>query len=77
MTALEMRDGELGGILASYSTHHAPPQWLPAVIAEFHRALAPRGHLLWADHASDERLQPPKATGIRCPTGRTSCPWAT
>lgn len=31
MTALEMRDDELGGILAWYSTRHTPPRWLPTV----------------------------------------------
>ncbi|MFF0745501.1 class I SAM-dependent methyltransferase [Streptomyces sp. NPDC004111] len=38
MTALETGDGELGGILAWYSTHHTPPKWLPTVFAEFHTA---------------------------------------
>ncbi|MEV6741429.1 class I SAM-dependent methyltransferase [Streptomyces sp. NPDC051104] len=63
MTALEMRDDELGGILAWYSTHHTPPQWLPAVFAEFHRTLAPGGYLLWGDYVGDERLQPTQGYG--------------
>ncbi|GGO43660.1 methyltransferase [Streptomyces daqingensis] len=63
MTALETRDGELGGILAWYSTHHTPPQWLPAVFAEFHRTLAPGGYLLWGDYVGDERLQPTRGYG--------------
>ncbi|MFC9029217.1 class I SAM-dependent DNA methyltransferase [Streptomyces arboris] len=46
MAALEAGDGALGGILAYYSTHHMPPGSLPEVFAEFHRALAPGGHLL-------------------------------
>ncbi|MFJ2027666.1 class I SAM-dependent DNA methyltransferase [Streptomyces sp. NPDC087897] len=46
MSALTADDGELGGILAFSSTHHLPPVELPAVYAEFHRALAPGGHLL-------------------------------
>ncbi|MFJ4844472.1 MULTISPECIES: class I SAM-dependent methyltransferase [unclassified Streptomyces] len=57
MTALESEDDELGGILAWYSTHHTPPRWLPAVFAEFHRTLAPGGHLLWGDYTGDELLQ--------------------
>ncbi|MEU6345918.1 class I SAM-dependent methyltransferase [Streptomyces sp. NPDC046977] len=57
MTALETGDDELGGILAWYSTHHTPPQWLPAVFAEFHRTLAPGGHLLWGDYVGDELLR--------------------
>ncbi|MCH5676554.1 class I SAM-dependent methyltransferase [Streptomyces gilvus] len=63
MTALELKDDELGGILAWYSTHHTPPQWLPAVFAEFHRTLAPGGHLLWGGHVGDERLQPTQGYG--------------
>ncbi|MEU6375165.1 class I SAM-dependent methyltransferase [Streptomyces sp. NPDC046909] len=64
MTALETGDDELGGILAWYSTHHTPPQWLPAVFAEFHRALAPGGYLLWGNYAGDERLQPTHGYGL-------------
>ncbi|MGD6740203.1 class I SAM-dependent methyltransferase [Streptomyces sp. BH106] len=63
MTALETQDGNLGGILAWYSTHHTPPQWLPAVFAEFHRTLAPGGHLLWGDYVGDERLRPTHGYG--------------
>jgi len=50
MTALEIEDDTLGGILAYYSTHHTPPELLPIVFAEFHRTLAPGGHLLLAGH---------------------------
>ncbi|MGA5006440.1 class I SAM-dependent methyltransferase [Streptomyces koyangensis] len=50
MTALEIGDGTLGGVLAHYSTHHTPPELLPTVFAEFHRTLAPGGHLLLAGH---------------------------
>ncbi|MFE6400993.1 class I SAM-dependent methyltransferase [Streptomyces alboflavus] len=46
MTALEIGDNNLGGILAFYSTHHTPPELLPVVFAEFHRTLAPGGHLM-------------------------------
>ncbi|MER8029867.1 class I SAM-dependent methyltransferase [Streptomyces bauhiniae] len=63
MTALESGDDELGGILAWYSTHHTPPQWLPAVFTEFHRALAPGGYLLWGDYVGDERLRPSQGYG--------------
>ncbi|MEU1788632.1 class I SAM-dependent methyltransferase [Streptomyces sparsogenes] len=64
MTALETGDGELGGILAWYSTHHTPPQWLPAVFAEFHRTLAPGGFLLWGGYVGNERLQPTHGYGL-------------
>ncbi|RFU85946.1 class I SAM-dependent methyltransferase [Streptomyces triticagri] len=63
MTALPTGDDELGGILAWYSTHHTPPQWLPDVFAEFHRTLAPGGHLLWGDYVGDEHLQPTHGYG--------------
>ena len=46
MTALEIGDCRLGGILAFYTIHHTPPELLPVVFAEFHRTLAPGGHLL-------------------------------
>jgi SAM-dependent methyltransferase len=46
MTALDLEDGVLGGILAFYSVIHMPPHELPAVFAEFFRVLAPGGHLL-------------------------------
>jgi SAM-dependent methyltransferase len=64
MTALDIGDGELGGILAYYSTHHTPPQWLPAVYAEFHRTLAPGGRLMLAGHVGNgEHLRPTRAYG--------------
>jgi SAM-dependent methyltransferase len=54
MTALNLADGALGGIVACYSTIHTPPERLPGVFAEFHRVLAPGGHLLLAFYAGDE-----------------------
>lgn len=46
MDALEVADGELGGILSWYSIIHTPPEELPPYFAEFRRVLAPGGHLL-------------------------------
>ncbi|MDH6137363.1 SAM-dependent methyltransferase [Kitasatospora sp. MAA4] len=64
MTALDLGDGELGGILAHYSTHHTPPQWLPTVFAEFHRTLAPGGRLMLAGYVGDdEHVRPTQAYG--------------
>ncbi|MBX9362053.1 class I SAM-dependent methyltransferase [Streptomyces sp. WAC04114] len=64
MTALDIADGELGGVLAYYSTHHTPPQWLPTVFAEFRRTLAPGGRLMLAGHVGDgEHLRPTRAYG--------------
>lgn len=64
MTALDIGDGELGGVLAYYSTHHTPPELLPVVFAEFRRVLAPGGHLMLAGWVGeDEHLRPEHAYG--------------
>lgn len=64
MTALDLRDGGLGGILAWYSTYHTPPEWLPAVFAELHRTLAHGGHLLLGTYVGeDEHLRASRAYG--------------
>lgn len=64
MTALDLGDDELGGILAWYSTHHTPPDRLPQVFAEFHRTLAPGGHVLLGGYiGDDEHLRPAEAYG--------------
>ncbi|MFG2221263.1 class I SAM-dependent methyltransferase [Streptomyces sp. NPDC048685] len=79
ITALEFTDDALGGILAFYSTHHTPPELLPLVFAEFHRTLAPGGHLLLVGHVgSGEHRRPTQAYGglpvsfesYRLPTGQ-------
>ena len=46
MHALDLPDGELGGILSWYSVIHTPPRELPPYFAEFRRVLAPCGLLL-------------------------------
>jgi SAM-dependent methyltransferase len=58
MTALDLADGSLGGILARWSIIHTPPEQLPEVFAEFHRVLAPGGVLLlgFFAHTNDSRL---------------------
>lgn len=56
MTALDLADRVLGGILASYSTIHTPPRQLPVVFTEFWRVLAPGGHLLLGFFAGDDPL---------------------
>lgn len=53
MTALDMADGTLAGVVAWYSTVHTPPALLPKVFQEFHRVLAPGGQLLIAFKAGD------------------------
>ncbi|MGH3990636.1 MAG: class I SAM-dependent DNA methyltransferase [Pseudonocardiaceae bacterium] len=54
ITAVDAADGALGGIVAWYSIIHTPPEKLPVVFAEFHRALAPGGHLLLAFQVGDK-----------------------
>jgi SAM-dependent methyltransferase len=56
MTALDLADGALGGILAIYSIIHTRPQQLPVVFTEFHRVLTPGGHLLLGFFAGDDPL---------------------
>ena len=63
MTALDRPDGALGGLVAWYSIIHIPPEELPAVFAEFHRVLVPRGHLLLAFQVGDEPLHFGEAFG--------------
>jgi len=63
MSALDLPDGHLGGIVAMYSIIHIPPDQLPRVFAEFHRVLAPGGHLLVAFQAGDERRHVTEAFG--------------
>ncbi|GII81735.1 methyltransferase [Sphaerisporangium rufum] len=46
MRDLDLPDGGLGGVLSSYSLIHVPPVELPPYFTEFHRVLAPGGHLL-------------------------------
>ncbi|MFA1547688.1 class I SAM-dependent methyltransferase [Actinomadura chokoriensis] len=53
MTSLALPDGGLAGALAYYSIIHLDPADLPGVFAEFHRVLAPGGHLLVAFQSGD------------------------
>ncbi|MFE0024366.1 class I SAM-dependent DNA methyltransferase [Amycolatopsis sp. NPDC059021] len=54
MSTLDLKDGELGGVVAYYSIIHTPPELLPPVFAEFARVLAPGGHLLLAFQVGDQ-----------------------
>jgi SAM-dependent methyltransferase len=58
MAALDIAGGVLGGVLSRWSIIHTPPQELPLVLAEFHRVLAPGGHLLVGFSASDDPSHP-------------------
>jgi SAM-dependent methyltransferase len=63
MTALELPDGALGGIVAMYSIIHIPPERRPEVFAEFRRVLVPGGYLMLAFQAGDERRHVTEAFG--------------
>jgi SAM-dependent methyltransferase len=63
MTALDLEDGVLGGIVAWYSVIHTPPVELPLVFGEFHRVLAGGGRFLVAFQAGDERVHLEHAYG--------------
>ncbi|GAA3506754.1 class I SAM-dependent methyltransferase [Streptomyces prasinosporus] len=58
MAALDIADGVLGGVLSRWSIIHTPPRELPVILAEFHRVLAPGGHLLIGFWASDGPSRP-------------------
>ncbi len=63
MTALDLADGELGGIVAWWSILHLPPSVLSEVFADFSRMLAPGGHLLLGFHVGDEHRRPDAFNG--------------
>ncbi len=63
MLALDLPDGALGGIVASYSIIHIPLVRLPEVFVEFHRVLAPGGHALLSFQVGDEPLHLTEAFG--------------
>ncbi|GII03701.1 class I SAM-dependent methyltransferase [Planobispora takensis] len=58
MAAPDIADGVLGGVLSRWSIIHTPPQELPVILAEFHRVLAPGGHLLIGFSASEGPSHP-------------------
>lgn len=54
ITALDLADATLAGIVAWYSIIHTPPDEQPAVFAELNRVLVPGGHLLLAFQSGDD-----------------------
>ncbi|KFU76750.1 class I SAM-dependent DNA methyltransferase [Amycolatopsis lurida] len=54
MPGLSIEDGTLAGVVAWYSIIHTPRERLPEIFADFHRILAPGGHLLVAFQVGDE-----------------------
>ncbi|MDG9706025.1 class I SAM-dependent methyltransferase [Streptomyces sp. DH37] len=63
MTGLELDDASLAGLAAWYSVIHVLPDRVPAVLSEFHRVLAPGGHLLLGFQVGDEPLHLSEAFG--------------
>ena len=57
LTALDVPDGGLAGILAWYSFIHIPPEHRAAVMSELRRVLVPGGCVLLAFQVGDEVLQ--------------------
>ncbi|ONI84462.1 SAM-dependent methyltransferase [Actinosynnema sp. ALI-1.44] len=63
MTALDLPDGSVGGVVAWYSIIHLPQDELPGVFTEFFRVLEPGGQLLLAFKSGDERRHLTRAYG--------------
>ncbi|HEX6345542.1 class I SAM-dependent methyltransferase [Umezawaea sp.] len=63
MLELDLPADGLGGLVAWYSIIHVPRDLLPAVFAEFHRVLAPGGHLLLAFQVGDETVHVTRGYG--------------
>ncbi len=69
MLELELADGALAGVLSWYSSIHTPVDRLPGLFAEFHRVLAPGGHLLVAFQVGDEPRYHDRPFGHRVSLG--------
>ncbi|RJO77267.1 class I SAM-dependent methyltransferase [Nocardia panacis] len=58
MERLSIGAAELAGLVAWYSIIHLPPERVPAVLAEFHRALRPGGFALLGGFCSEDSVRP-------------------
>lgn len=63
MLALDLPSASLGGLLAYYSVIHVPWERRRAVFTEFHRVLAPGGHLMLCFQVGDEQSHRVEAFG--------------
>jgi ubiquinone/menaquinone biosynthesis C-methylase UbiE len=63
MSALDVPDATVAGVVAWYSLIHVPEAGRPDVLAEFRRVLAPGGHLLLAFQIGDDTLHHDEAFG--------------
>jgi SAM-dependent methyltransferase len=64
MLALDMPDGSLGGVVASYSIIHVPWERRPDVFAEFYRTLAPGGQLMLVFQVGDDHRHRDRVDGL-------------
>ncbi|MFD3499003.1 methyltransferase domain-containing protein [Streptomyces sp. NPDC058676] len=69
MLELGLADGALAGVVSWYSSIHTPVDRLPGLFAEFHRVLAPGGHLLVAFQVGDETRHHDRPFGHRVSLG--------
>ena len=54
MTALDLAEDSVAGVLAFWSVIHVPDHSVPGVFGQFHRVLRPGGPLLVGFHVGDE-----------------------
>lgn len=62
-TELDLEPRSLGGILGWWSLFNLPREILPNVLAAFHDALMPGGHLIIATHVGDDDVARTEAYG--------------
>lgn len=63
MSALDVADASVAGVVAWYSVIHVPASQRPGVIGEFHRVLRPGGYALLAFQVGDDTLHLDEAFG--------------
>ncbi|SNT55548.1 Methyltransferase domain-containing protein [Asanoa hainanensis] len=63
MTALDLADDALAGLLAFWSLVHVPEADLPAILREFHRVVRPGGQVLLGFHVGDSSIHKTEGYG--------------
>src|SRR3954452_22125765 len=72
MTALDLPDDSVTGVLAFWSVIHVPDRAVPGVFAEFHRVLCPGGPVLVGSTSARGRARPRPATRVARSTSRAT-----